>query len=286
MFLSLSLSLYIYIYLHAFRRSYFGSNLHVSPYRCASIQGTMTEDGGLFNKKESSGEPELPLSKKAKTDLYVSPGNALSRKMLDPYGMNELDKISLANLWAKASKGDEHVPRYTEYAIPDDPNFHGLAVARSMKNLGLSMKHLMDKNEAGQILDGAIYKLLEAECEALEPHVTVLSGGQVRKDGGGKLNAYKAVSVDPIAARASAKYLYDWLHKESTLRSILKFLAKGGVFYTAFANEKLTRAYIVGKQVTEDDFVKLCLHRLSNPEPVDDAQSADRATDWANLKAG
>ena len=62
------------------------------------------------------------------------------------------------------------------------------------------MKHLMDKNEAGQIIDGAIYNLLEAECAALEPHVTALSGGQMRKDGGGKLNAYKAVSVDLIVA--------------------------------------------------------------------------------------
>ena len=82
--------------------------------------------------------------------------------------------------------GDEHAPRYTEYAISDDLNFPGLSLARSMKILGLSMKHLMDKNEAGQIIDGAIYKLLEAECAALEPHVTVLSGGQMRKDGGGK----------------------------------------------------------------------------------------------------
>ena len=155
-----------------------------------------------------------------------------------------------------------------------------------MKNLGLSMKHLIDKNEAGQILDGAIYKLLKAECEALEPHVTVLSGGQMRKDGGGKLNAYRAVSVDPIAARASAKCLYEWLHKESTLRSILKFLVKGGVFYTTFANEKLTKPYIVGKKVTEEDFIKLCLHRLSNPEPADEALSADRVTDWAKVKAG
>ena len=244
----------------------------------------MAEDGGLFNKKDRSDEPELSLSKKAKTDLYVSPGNSLSRTMLDPYGMNELDKISLANLWAEASKGDEHVPRYTEYAISDDLNFPGLSLARSMTNLGLSMKHLMDKNEAGQIIDGAIYKLLEAECAALEPHVTVLSGGQIRKEGGGKLNAYKAVYVDPSNATACAKYIYAWLHGESTLRNVLKFLAKGGLFYTAFANEKLTRAYIVGNKVTEEDFIKLCLHRLSNPDPADESLSADRVTDWAKVK--
>ena len=108
-YMYISTYIYIYIYAHAFRRSYFGSNLHVSPYRCASIQGTMTEDGGLFNKKDSSGEPELPLSKKAKTDLYVSPGNALSRKMLEAYGMNELENISVANLWAMGP-GADHVP--------------------------------------------------------------------------------------------------------------------------------------------------------------------------------
>ena len=140
----ISTYIYTYIYLHAFRRSYFGSNLHVLPYRCASIQGTMTEDTGLFGKRKTSDEPELPLSKKPKTDLYVSPGNSLSRKMLDPYGQNELDKISLKNLWAKASKGDEHAARYTEYAISDDSNFHGVALARSMKNLGLANPEPVD----------------------------------------------------------------------------------------------------------------------------------------------
>ena len=120
----------------------------------------------------------------------------------------------------------------------------------------------------------------------LEPHVTVLSGGQIRKEGGGKLNAYRAVYVDPSNATASAKYIYAWLHRDSTLRNILKFRAKGGFFYTAFANEKLTRAYIVGNKVTEEDFIKLCLHRLSNPEPTDESLSADRVTDWAKVKTG
>ena len=92
--------------------------------------------------------------------------------------------------------------------------------------------------------------------------------------------------MDPIAAKASAKYVYAWLHAESTLRSILKFLAKGGCFYTAFANEKLTRAYIVGNKVTDEDFMKLCLHRLSPPESTDESLSADRVTDWARVKSG
>ena len=154
-----------------------------------------------------------------------------------------------------------------------------------MKNLGLSMKVLMDKNEAGHIIDAAIYRLLVTECEALEPHVALLSGGQMKKEGGGRLNAYKAASVDPDRVKASAKYVYTWLKNDSMLRSMLKFLAKGGLFYTAFANEKLTRAYIVGNNVTEDDFMKLCLHRLSNPDQADDSASADQIIDWARVKA-
>ena len=67
---------------------------------------------------------------------------------------------------------------------------------------------------------------------------------------------------------------------------MLKFLAKGGLFYTAFANEKLARAYIFGKKVTEEDFMKLYLHRLSNSEPADESPSADRVTDWAKVKTG
>ena len=77
------------------------------------------------------------------------------------------------------------------------------------------MKFLMDANEAGQIIDAKIYALLMVECAALEPHVTVLSGGQMRKDGGGKLNAYTAVAVDPISATTAAKHIYGWLYGES-----------------------------------------------------------------------
>ena len=106
----------------------------------------------------------------------------------------------------------------------------------------------------------------------------------MRKDGGGKLNAYKAASVEPAAAEAAAKYVYAWLTTPSDLRSILKFLSKGGVFYTAFANEKLTRAYIVGENVTQGDFTALCLHRLSSPPSTDASASADRVTDWTKMK--
>ena len=103
----------------------------------------------------------------------------------------------------------------------------------------------------------------------------------MRKEGGGRLNAYKVAPVEQGVAEAAAKFVYKWLTTASYLRSMLKFLSKGGVFYTAFANEKLTRAYIVGETVKESDFTALCLHRLSPPEAP---RSADGLTDWGKLK--
>ena len=240
----------------------------------------MAKDLPLFNKLDAVEEAE-PSKKKAKKELYVSPGNALSRKMIEPYGQNELDAISLEDLWKKASNGDEHCPRFTEYAIANDKNYPGLALSRSMKNLAAAMTSLKNDDEAGQILDQKIYAAIKKEIEELLPHVQTLSGGQMRKEGGGKLNAYKAMAVDRGVAEVAAKHVYAWLTKGSNLRSMLMFLSKGGIFYTGFANEKLTRAYIAGENLKEEHFVDLCVHRLCPP-----AVSRETPMDWSSLKKG
>ena len=238
----------------------------------------MAKDLPLFAQGDVDGEAE-PSKKKAKKELYVSPGNALSRKMIEPYGQNELDAISLEDLWKKASNGDEHCPRLTEYAITNDNNYPGLSLSRSMKNLAAAMTHLKNDDEAGQILDQKIYTKIKTEIEDLLPHVQTLSGGQMRKEGGGKLNAYKAVPVDRGVAEVAAKHVYVWLTKTSNLRSMLMCLSKGGIFYTAFANEKLTRAYIAGGNLKEEQFVELCVHHLCPP-----VASREPSMDWSLLK--
>ena len=83
------------------------------------------------------------------------------------------------------------------------------------------------------------------------PHLKVLSGGQMRSEKK-KLNAYRVTPIDRADAETAAKAVYAWLRQpKSHLRVILKMLAKGGAFYIAFANEKLTRAYIAGENVAE-----------------------------------
>ena len=101
----------------------------------------------------------------------------------------------------------------------------------------------------------------------------------MRKEGGGKLNAYKVVPVDRGVAEVAAKHVYVWLNKSSNLRSLLMFLSKGGIFYTAFVNEKLTRAYIAGENLKEQQFVELCVYRLCPP-----VASREPSMDWGSLK--
>ena len=72
----------------------------------------MAEDNecGIFGRKRKEDDAELPVATKSKNDLYVSPRNSLSSQMLEPYGENELDSISLEHLWKKACAGHEHCP--------------------------------------------------------------------------------------------------------------------------------------------------------------------------------
>ena len=157
--------------------------------------------------------------------------------MLEPYGENELDSISLEQLWKKACAGHEHCPRFTEYAILNDQDYQGLALAKSMKNLALGVKYAIAE-DVRELWDKAI----KAKATELLPHLNVLSGGQMRK-ADKKLNAYRVATIDRGEAEKSVKAVCAWLQKpRSHLRAIWKMLAKGVAFYTAFASEKLTRA--------------------------------------------
>ena len=73
-----------------------------------------------------------------------------------------------------------------------------------------------------------------------------------------------------------------WLQSSnSTIRAVLKFLAKGGLWYTALADGKLSGAFLSSEPVSEEKFMALCLHRLCPPEPE---ASEDGAIDWASMK--
>ena len=141
----------------------------------------------------------------------------------------------------------------------------------------------MEEEEAGQLLDRTTFDAMVVEAKGLLPHITVLSGGQMQK-ATTKSNAYQVQAIPKEKAVEAAMVVYAWLQNEnSTIGGGLKFLAKGGLFYTAFANDKLTRAYLSSESVSEQNLMALCVHR---PCPVAPEPGAcdDGAIDWAALK--
>ena len=77
-----------------------------------------------------------------------------------------------------------------------------------MKDLKLAIDMLMDE-EAAEVLDAAGIESMTVEAKALPPHLTVLCGGQMRKEVT-KLNAYEVAAIEPSKAEESAKYVYAW----------------------------------------------------------------------------
>ena len=125
--------------------------------------------------------------------------------------------------------GHKHCPGFTEYAILNDQNYQGLALAKSMKNLALGVKYAIVE-DVRELWDAKVYAAFKAEAIKLLPHLKVLSGGQMRKDDK-KLNAYRVAPIDRADADTAAKAVYAWLRQpRSHLRDILKMLAKGGAF--------------------------------------------------------
>ena len=78
-----------------------------------------------------------------------------------------------------------------------------------MKSLGMVIKHVDEEQDARQLLDKKIFDAIKKAADELMPHVKVLSGGQMRKEGGGRLNAYRVAPIERVKAEAAAKYAYE-----------------------------------------------------------------------------
>ena len=61
----------------------------------------MAEDGPIIHRR-TKGDEDLRIVKKPRTDTkdtkYVSPGDTISKQLLEPYGKSELDTIRLKDL--------------------------------------------------------------------------------------------------------------------------------------------------------------------------------------------
>ena len=121
------------------------------------------------------------------------------------------------------------------------------------------------------------------EGKDLLPHILVLCDGQMQK-ATTKFNAYKAPAIPKEKDEAAAKAVYRWLQsRNSTIRSVLKLLAKGGLWYIVsraknFPGRSYRASLFLGRNCWPYDFIVYAHVALESEA------SEDGATDWASMK--
>ena len=203
----------------------------------------------------------------------------LAVQALNPFGVSEVDKASLPQLWQLIKAGNKTTCYFAEWA---DANVYrkGIAVSRLSEVLVKTIEILKDQ-KFGLLLDKKILTSALDEAKRLLPHVTVLNGGKASQ-------TEKKITMSNLGQKdcgptrshteveASAKFLYQWLSQEqSTLRGLMAFLSQGGVFYSASCAEKAARSYVKCSSDTEKDFLAAALARLCKTDAPEEAAPDD-----------
>ena len=157
----------------------------------------------------------------------------------------------------------------------------GVGISRVAEALLVAFEQLRQPVYKQVIVEKQLNAAL-AEMNQLEPHLKVLNAGkgsQQQEDGGavGFNNARamaarsssRAVPVpDDGAIERAAKAFHQWLSKPQTpLRALLAILGGHGAFYAAQVHEKVARAWLQEKHVTEGDVAQAARTRISGAAP-------------------
>ena len=198
----------------------------------------------------------------------------LAAQALNPFGVSELEKASLSQLWEIIVSGNKQTNYFAEW--PDkDPYRKGIAISRLAQVLIAAIEMLKDE-KFGKLLDSTILAKAMHEAAGLLPDLQVLNGGKAsqteRKITISTLGMKKEPGKTEAEVGQASKTLYTWLaNGNSTLRALLSFLSQGGVFYAATCAEKAARSYVKHGSATESIFTESAKARLCRPHTEEEA---------------
>jgi hypothetical protein len=234
-----------------------------------------TDNDSLFSQATTKRPSEGDLSEKRK---LLRRYDHLAAQALNPFGVSELEKATLSQLWELIRNGNKTTRYFAEWA-DESPYRKGIAVSRLAEVLQTAIQVLKDGKFA-QLLNKEVLDKATKEAADLSPHLTVLNGGKSSQTA--QKVTMSTLGLRNVPARAqeeveiSAKVLYEWLQKDqSTLRGLLSFLAQGGVFYAASVAEKGARSYVKCAKETKEDFISAAVARLSKPDAVQEIAPDD-----------
>ena len=231
----------------------------------------MASDGDSLFGQAMAGKRALEVEQSEKRKL-LRRYDHLAVQGLNPFGVSELEKATLSQLWEIIQNGNKTTRYFAEWA--DESAYRkGIAVSRLDEVLGKTIEVLNDAKFA-QLLDKAVLEKAKKEASELSPHMAVLHGGK-SSEKAAKVTM-STLGQQPSAIRTqeevekSAQVLYEWLLlDQSTLRGLISFLSQGGVFYSAAVAEKAARCYVKCAKQGKDEFIKSAVARLSKQEPAE-----------------
>ena len=171
---------------------------------------------------------------------------------------------SLKDLWVMASKGNDNVAYFTEWADPTDLR-RGIALSRLAQVLLLAFQELQ-KPAYAALLHPKIVEAMAAEIQELLPSLSILNGGKASAGAPATLSPPSGAGcADEVSVRAAAASLFKWLAEErSPLRQVSALLSAGGVFYGGHTAERTARAFLSehGGRGDQETFVRAAVARL------------------------
>ena len=241
------------------------------------LSSTMAGDAdSLFGNATGT---KRPLDEDSEKRKLLRRYDHLAVQALNPWGVSDLDKANLPQIWQLLKNGNKTTKYFAEWADEDDYR-KGIAVSRLAQVLSKTIEVLKDP-KFKQLLDQKVLEIAMKEALVLLPHVDLLNGGKCsEKEQRVTMSSLGQTNDGPIRVQSdverSAKVLYEWLNQDqSTLRGMISFLSQGGVFYAAAVAEKGARSYVKCSTDKEADFVKAAVARLCKKAPISEAAPDD-----------
>ena len=215
---------------------------------------SMKRDGGSETGKRLLPVEDGPRRKQLRHyDL-------LPAQTLNPMGGSGVENVDNATLWALMCKGNKGAEAFSEICFPEAER-RSVAISRFAEVYSLAIQRFKDNPYTAALIKPEVLSKVTAEANTLLTMLAKLNQGQLVKQ---QVTTMKnAVYVKPREATTytqadideAAGELYDWLTKESLLRSFMSYLAGAGGYFSAAAHERAMRCFVTAGGGTRKDVI-------------------------------
>ena len=209
-----------------------------------------------------SGKRPLPIGeeKEKPRRKQLRHYDLLPAQTLNPMGGSGVENVDNKTLWALMCKGNKAAEAFSEICFPEAER-RSVAISRFAEVYTSAILRFKDNPYTPVLIKDTVLCQILAEAEKVLSMLAPLNQAELVKQQVTTIR--NAVYVKPRGATAysqsdidkAAGELYDWLTKESLLRSFLSYLAGAGGYFSACAHERAMRCFVTAGGGSRDDLI-------------------------------